>query len=318
VRRLAAALRRAVAGHHLPALDGPLGVMDTATDEELIGLAAGVVQAARAASIAPVDGEGNHRVLIVDDDAALQQVLQRALTAPGRSVSPALSLAAADEEITRATPSLILLDLVLGDGDGRNFLVKLREGAATASVPVVVMSALRSAQVRSECYALGCEAFLDKPVDVHAMIATVSSLLERRAQPARPAAAATATRRVLLAEDDPVIAALVQHRLSRDGYEVTHVKNGLDALDHATRERFAIAILDVNMPGLSGFGLLEKLRQQPTLAAMPIMMLTAMGNESDVARALELGANDYVVKPFSPVELLARVRRLVTAPRPTS
>ena len=116
---------------------------------------------------------------------------------------------------------------------------------------------------------------------------------------------------VALAEDDELIAAVVKHRLEREGITVKHFTDGVAARDAIPRLRPALAILDVKMPGMDGFELLRRLRAEPALAGLPIMMLTSMGNEQDVVRGLQLGADDYVVKPFSPVELVARVHRLL-------
>lgn len=118
-------------------------------------------------------------------------------------------------------------------------------------------------------------------------------------------------RRVLLAEDDGVAAALIMHRLQREGYEVVHHSDGSAALEAALRHPFTLAILDVDMPGLDGFQVLAHIRREPGLEGMPVVMLTALGHESDVVRSLDLGADDYVLKPFSPEELMARLRRLV-------
>jgi diguanylate cyclase (GGDEF)-like protein len=118
-------------------------------------------------------------------------------------------------------------------------------------------------------------------------------------------------RRVLLVEDDRVTSTLIHHRLTREGFEVMDFLNGEDAFEWAEEGLFDLAILDVKVPGMDGFELLERLRGIARLDAVPIVMLTGLGGESDVIRGLELGANDYMLKPFSPTELLARVRRLV-------
>ena len=122
--------------------------------------------------------------------------------------------------------------------------------------------------------------------------------------------ASTRPRRVLVADDDPLIVSLVRHRLEREGSLVVHCESGRVALDTARREAFDCIILDVKLPELDGFTVLEELRRDPRLARTPIVMLTAMGEERDVVRGLGLGADDYVVKPFSPVEFAARLQRL--------
>lgn len=126
-----------------------------------------------------------------------------------------------------------------------------------------------------------------------------------------PGASADVARTVLLAEDDEVVAALVKHRLRREGYEVIHATNGPEAVAVATGTPLSLCILDVMMPGADGFEVLTTLRATPACARLPVIMLTGLGSERDVERALALGANDYVLKPFSPVELVARANRLM-------
>jgi two-component system OmpR family response regulator len=117
---------------------------------------------------------------------------------------------------------------------------------------------------------------------------------------------------ILVAEDDPLSAGILIHRLEIEGFKVLHYPDGVQALEGALSNRIDLAILDVKMPGMDGFELLERLRKVPAFYELPIMMLTSMGREEDIARGFELGADDYMVKPFSPVEVLARVRRLLS------
>lgn len=116
---------------------------------------------------------------------------------------------------------------------------------------------------------------------------------------------------VLIAEDDRVSATLVRHRLERAGYRVTHCLDGKDALAAAGAGAFGLFILDIRMPGMDGMELLKRLRATEAYARTPVIILTSVGREEDIVRAFDLGASDYVTKPFSPVELLARAQRLV-------
>lgn len=119
-------------------------------------------------------------------------------------------------------------------------------------------------------------------------------------------------RRILLAEDDPVTARLVVHRLSREpGITVLHAADGGTALDIAEREDLAAAVLDIRLPVLDGLSILAALRKSERHRALPVVMLTSLGSEADVIRGFEHGADDYVVKPFSPAELVARIHRLL-------
>lgn len=131
-------------------------------------------------------------------------------------------------------------------------------------------------------------------------------------EPVSTPAAATALseRSVLFGEDDPLIVALVKDRLEREGFVVEHRVNGNDILALAGDLSPSLIILDAKLPGLDGFDILARLRQTPRHARTPIMLLTALTGSQDAVRAFELGANDYVRKPFSPAELLARIRNL--------
>lgn len=126
----------------------------------------------------------------------------------------------------------------------------------------------------------------------------------------------TATRgHVLVAEDDEISATILLHRLQKEGLDVRRFDNGQDAFDDAHRETPILVILDVKMPGLDGFEVLERIRKDPRFASVPVIMLTSMGHEADIVRAFRMGADDYILKPFSPTELSARVRRLLTRGR---
>jgi DNA-binding response OmpR family regulator len=120
------------------------------------------------------------------------------------------------------------------------------------------------------------------------------------------------TTKILVAEDDRVTATLIGYRLDREpGFDVRQYADGLDALKALSEIDFDLALLDVQLPGIDGFGILGHMRADPRLRAIPVIMLTSLGNEEKVIRGLEDGANDYVVKPFSPAELVARIRRLL-------
>ncbi|MCL4848934.1 MAG: response regulator transcription factor [Acidobacteria bacterium] len=123
---------------------------------------------------------------------------------------------------------------------------------------------------------------------------------------------------VLVVEDDRDIAELIAHYLERSGFRAVIVGSGPEALVSARREVPTVMILDRMLPGLDGLDVCRAMRAESTTARVPIIMLTARAEESDRIAGLELGADDYVTKPFSPKELVARVHALLrrTAPLP--
>lgn len=117
--------------------------------------------------------------------------------------------------------------------------------------------------------------------------------------------------RLLLLEDDPAIARTVAYALERDGLTVTHSLLVHDARQQLQSARFDLLVLDVGLPDGSGLDLLRDVRHAPPTAALPVLMLSAHGEEIDRVLGLELGADDYLTKPFSPRELAARVKALL-------
>jgi DNA-binding response OmpR family regulator len=117
--------------------------------------------------------------------------------------------------------------------------------------------------------------------------------------------------RILVIEDSPDIAALIRHYLERAGHSVDDLGSGRDAVDRARRTSPDLVVLDLMLPGMDGWLVCQAIRQEPATGAIPIIMVTARGEEADRVRGLELGADDYVVKPFSPKELVARVAALL-------
>jgi two-component system alkaline phosphatase synthesis response regulator PhoP len=117
-------------------------------------------------------------------------------------------------------------------------------------------------------------------------------------------------RRALVAEDDPDIVELVTHYLATEGWNVDARSDGREALELLRQGQHELLILDLQLPGLDGLGVCAEARRDPKTRHIPIVMLTARGDEADRVVGLELGADDYMVKPFSPKELVARVRAL--------
>jgi phosphate regulon transcriptional regulator PhoB len=122
--------------------------------------------------------------------------------------------------------------------------------------------------------------------------------------------------RVLIVEDEPDIRELVVHHLKREGYQVSAASSGEEALRQVQAAPPDLVLLDLMMPAMDGLEVCRRLRQDPATVSLPIVMLTAKGDEVDRVLGLEIGADDYIVKPFSPKELLARVRAVLRRSRP--
>src|SRR5271154_4173745 len=123
--------------------------------------------------------------------------------------------------------------------------------------------------------------------------------------------------RILVVEDEPDIQAVLDYNLRRDGHEVTLASSARDGLRHARERRPDLVILDLMLPDGSGTELCKTLRQDASMRGVRVLMLTAKGEEIDRVLGFELGADDYLVKPFSVRELILRVRALLRRTEPT-
>jgi DNA-binding response OmpR family regulator len=129
----------------------------------------------------------------------------------------------------------------------------------------------------------------------------------RQATPTRPQASSPSRKKVLVVDDEKDIVDLVAYNLARNGYDTITAGDGNDALDSAIKNSPDLIILDLMVPGIDGTEVARRLKADPKTAKIPIIMLTAKSEETDVVVGLTLGADDYVTKPFSMKVLLARV-----------
>lgn len=472
IRRLAHTLKGSGGTYGFPEITEAAAVLESAKTDQAVPLLDTLLGILR--EVASGGEERKFGLLIIEDDPVTSRIIQSRLAGANREIFAAETAAEAEKFLEAEEIALILLDLVLPDTDGRNFLVKIRERPDLAGLPVIITSAKGSAGTKAECFALGADEYFEKPIDYEILSAAVAAKLQRSGEimresrtdpltglPNRAAfneafrraqslanrsrdalslaildldhfksvndtyghgvgdevlrrlgpvvtaalrqtdllarwggeefvilfpkagitgstwalqkaldafgqeqfrgedgvpfqvtfsagvtavldeadvdgAVASADRllyrakssgrnrilnesldapqekkKILLAEDDEEVASVIMHLLGQEGFEVIQFPNGSAALRGAPDVDASLAILDVKMPGIDGFELLERLREMPPYRKIPIVMLTSMGSEKDIVRGFESGADDYIMKPFSPIELLARVRRLI-------
>jgi len=125
----------------------------------------------------------------------------------------------------------------------------------------------------------------------------------------------TTAKTILVCDDDELLVDLLDYRLTGRGFKVLIARNGGQALAMAVEQTPDAIVLDAMMPVLDGHQVLRRLRADAATSTIPVIMLTARKLERDIVGALELGANDYLVKPFIPEELMSRLTRLMAAPR---
>jgi signal transduction histidine kinase/DNA-binding response OmpR family regulator len=236
-------------------------------------------------------------VLLVDDDPEVQRVVRAYLEEEGLAVISATTAAAARILAAERHPDVILLDLFLPDGNGLDLLPTLKADPATCGIPVLVISIMRDAL---KALSLGAAEHMAKPLDRGRLVAAVRGFLHG-IEAEEPT--------VLVVDDEPDTAELVRDTLRHEGLHTVVAHDGRQALEVVERKRPDLVILDIMMPELSGFEVLEALGRRADRADIPVLILSSRGDDEDVRRALALGARRYMSKPFAVRELIAEVRR---------
>jgi signal transduction histidine kinase/CheY-like chemotaxis protein len=219
-------------------------------------------------------------LLVVEDAADAQYVYQRVFRTSGYQPYPALSVAEAKQAIDLIAPGAIILDIMLADGESWDFLVSLRRAPATASIPVVVISAGADC---GKAMALGADACLAKPLDPTRLLETLESL---RGVPSRPL-------RVLVVDDEEVARYLIRQNLAGPAFEVTESVSGEAGLQQARLDPPDVILLDLNMPGAGGPAVLGELRRDDATRDIPVIIVTSQV-PADRERA-ELLENAYAI-----------------------
>ena len=257
--------------------------------------------------------EKRRRIVVVDDDNAIRNLVKMTLESIGGFEVLALSSGArALAEACQFEPDLLVLDVSMPEMDGPQTLVALRQQPTLLRIPVVFLTANTQGKDVARYREIGAADIIAKPFDPVHLCERVMAVLS----PApKELVVLQARGSALIVEDDPSIRFLLDFILAQQGYQVVDAHDGDSGLQAISNGLVTdIVILDIKLPGIDGLQLLERLRSMDRWRDVPVMMLSADGDEPSVARALNAGANDYLVKPFDPTELIARLNRLSQYP----
>ena len=247
-------------------------------------------------------------VLLVDDNALTRRFIQLALRDEGVTIVEAVGVrsALAIAETTKA--DLVLLDLVLADGSGFDLVEPLRK-ALGAPVPVLAVTGLISRNDEGRLGSAGFDDIVNKPIDPLRLRAAVRAYLPERTVPRDRFGTG---KRLVFADDDPVQRKLGVFRLARLGFEVHAAADGQEAFDLATKVRADVVVSDVLMPRVDGFELCVRIRRDPALSQVPVVLLTnSYLEEADRALANKIGADGYLIRTPDLRDVTDALRALV-------
>ena len=241
---------------------------------------------------------GADRVLVVDDDATVRDLMRRFLSREGFDVITAESGAEGLVAARTLRPSVITLDVLMPGMDGWSMLEAMKSDPELAAIPVIMVTILDEKQ---KGFALGASGYLNKPIDRGRLAAILARFRST-----------ASTRRALVVEDDVATREMMRRLLVGEGWEVAEAGNGREALQRLGRERPDLILLDLMMPEMDGFEFLAECRKVPEYGGIPVIIVTA-ADLTDHDRSRLNGGVEHVLQKaaFEQEDLLAQIRQLV-------
>jgi two-component system NtrC family sensor kinase len=252
------------------------------------------------------DDAGKPLVLVVDDSLTVRMDLGHTLKNAGFDVTLCATLAEARRELSRARYALLVLDVLLPDGDGIDLLAELKRDPKSADLPVMLLTSEAVVRDRVRGWSVGADDYVGKPYDRGYVVARAHQLV-------RGPAPASNVLSVLLVEPRPD--SKLRTALSDAGYDVSFATTGEEGLRMALARRPSAMIVDAALPGIDGASVIRHMRLDAALRRMPALLLTASAEVGDELRALDAGADAFVRKGADPSLVLARLNALLRSGR---
>ena len=267
-------------------------------------------------------------ILIVEDNIMNMEMAGELLESAGHftirteTASEGIKLA----EIKK--PDLILMDLSLSGMDGLTATRILKEDFLTKNIPVIAFTARVMQSDKEKAFGAGCNGFISKPIEVSSFVKSVESFLNYKdisvtqknvdsSLLIKPASEKPAKKEnfgskynrhnVLIIDDNPMNTEILKETLEQIGQSSVIAYSGQEALETAKKEKFDLILLDIMMPGMSGFDVIKAFKSNPRTQDIPVIFVSALDQTADIVKGFDLGSYEYITKPFKIEELKARI-----------
>lgn len=258
------------------------------------------------------------KILIIDDDPHVAEILQGNLKAMGCSTIPALEPNDGLKKASELKPDLIILDVIFPETNGYVILEKLKANPATKNIPLMMLTINNLEEDIQKGLDMGADDYVIKPIQVVLLTKRIENLLNRHRRSESPTPADLSKReermgdnKIVIVDDEADMTRLLKIELESEGYEVLIASDGEAGLALIRKENPALVLMDVMMPGMDGYEALRRLKQDESTKQIPVAMLTAKGWEGETQKGLDLGAEDYILKPFHSGLLIKRVGNMI-------
>lgn len=260
------------------------------------------------------------KILIVEDEETLLKALEHKLSMDGYTVVLARDGAEGLKEIREHRPDMVLLDILMPNIDGFGVLEQLHNEAIIPDLPVIIISNSGQPVEIDRAMKLGARDYLVKaefdPEEVVEKVKAVFSGGKEEGVSILPPSAANAKgngkARVLIVEDDQFLRDLMERKLVKEGFDVDTAIEGETGLKKIKEGKPDMVLLDIILPGLDGFSILERVKNDPETKDTQVILLTNLGQRDDVEKGMKLGAVDYLVKAhFTPGDIVEKVTKVL-------
>jgi CheY-like chemotaxis protein/class 3 adenylate cyclase len=251
-------------------------------------------------------------MLVVDDDALNRTLLATGLEEEGYTVKVAEDGQQALEMLHTQPFDVVLLDLLMPKMDGFQVLERMRATSTLQHIPVIIVSAADEMESVVRCIEMGATDYITKPFDPVLLRTRVNaSLAAKRLHDQEQ----TYAGKMLVVDDDALSRVLLATSLEEEGYTVETAEDGQQALEMLCIQPFDVVLLDLLMPEMDGFQVLERMKADSALQHIPVIVVSASDEMESVVRCIETGATDHLPKPFDPTMLRARINASLAAKR---
>ena len=248
-------------------------------------------------------------ILLVEDDEFNSELLKRRLETLGYGVTTSKTGSKALELLKANKFNLVLLDIMLPDINGDILLHKIKIDPALNNTQVIMVTANSDREMVLKCIDAGAIDYLIKPFSMPIVKTRIWRCLKNAKTESKlnTTSSPFENSKILLIDDQELNRDILAHRLKKSGYQISSFTNGQEALEALKHERFDLVLLDIMMPDISGIDVLKKIRKLDANNDTPVIMITALDDTEIINECMEVGADDYILKPFNTTLLKLRI-----------
>jgi len=268
------------------------------------------------------------KILIIEDEKSLLDILERKLLYEGYEVSIAQDGEEGIKKVKEIKPNLILLDIVMPKMNGFEVLENLKKSQEFSSIPVIVISNSGYSVDLDKALELGAVDYLVKAeFDLEEVVRKIEKVLVDSGFSQKEDASAEDQslrekeifskdsnnfKKILIVEDDQFLRKLCSKKLEKSGFKVLTAFDGEEGIKKVKEDKPSLVLLDLVLPGLSGFDVLKQIKINPQTASIPVIVLSNLGEKEDIQRAADFGAESYIVKAdYTLSEIIKKIKTVI-------